>query len=133
KCSEQFGRFLQQALTVAGEIHSQGEEAQEERIVNSMRDLYASITKLMHVIKQNGGNNNNMNYMNEFRQQLASIVKHTTSSMNATVSCARLNIISNENNTLLYAQQECDNALRAIETTRTILISSVQVIKITDE
>ena len=112
RCSDSFGRLLQQALILAG---GGGERSGEEKeaIVRALRDVYASVAKLLLHAKAacSGG------AAGEHRQQLSAVVKQCTEHINSVVSACLLS----ESSTAAAAQRECDNALRAIETTRTIV------------
>ena len=108
--SAAFGDFLEHGLTLAG----QNEVADEDRsnIVKSLKEVYASSSKLLQSAKSCIADPN----ASSSRQQLSMAVKQVTESINAVI-----NLCLETNNPILAAQKECDNALRDIETTRTIV------------
>ena len=108
--SEVFGNFLQNGLTLAGQ--DQVVDADRADIVKSLKDVYANSNKLLQSAKSCVADPN----ASTSRQQLAMAVKQVTESINAVV-----NLCLETNNPILTAQKECDNALRDIETTRTIV------------
>lgn len=110
-----FGDFLQNSLTLAGQ--NQVGEGDREQIVRTLRDVYANSTKLLQSAKSCVADPN----ASTSRQQLAIAVKQVTESINSVV-----NLCLETNNPVLQAQKECDNALRDIETTRTIVEANHQ-------
>ncbi len=108
--SEVFGNFLQNGLTLVG----QEQVVDEDRlnIIKSLKDVYANSNKLLQSAKSCVADPN----ASSSRQQLAMAVKQVTESINGVV-----NLCLETNNPILTAQKECDNALRDIETTRTIV------------
>lgn len=105
-----FGEFLQNSLALAGQ--DEVGEGDREQIVRTLRDVYANSTKLLQSAKSCVADPN----ASTSRQQLAIAVKQVTESINSVV-----NLCLETNNPVLQAQKECDNALRDIETTRTIV------------
>lgn len=110
-----FGNFLQNSLTLAGQ--DEVDENDREQIVRTLRDVYANSTKLLQSAKSCVADPN----ASTSRQQLAIAVKQVTESINSVV-----NLCLETNNPVLQAQKECDNALRDIETTSTIVEANHQ-------
>lgn len=108
--SDSFGEFFQNTLLLAGQEQVTGGD--REHIVHTLKDVYASSNKLLQSAKSCVADPN----ASSSRQQLAIAVKQVTESINAVV-----NLCLETNNPVLTAQKECDNALRDIETTRTIV------------
>ena len=105
-----FGAFLQNGLSLAGQEQVVTDD--RSAIVKSLKDVYANSSKLLQSAKSCVADPN----ASSGRQQLAAAVKQVTESINGVV-----NIGLATNNPVLTAQKECDNALRDIETTRTIV------------
>lgn len=110
-----FGDFLQNSLTLAGQ--DEVGETDREQIVRTLRDVYTNSTKLLQSAKSCVADPN----ASTSRQQLAIAVKQVTESINSVV-----NLCLETNNPVLQAQKECDNALRDIETTRTVVQANHQ-------
>lgn len=108
--SSAFGSFLQNSLGLAGQEQVCAEE--KTQIVRSLKDVYGSSNKLLQSAKSCVADPNS----STSRQQLTMAVKQVTESINSVV-----NLCLETNNPVLSAQKECDNALRDIETTMTIV------------
>jgi talin len=105
-----FGNFFQNGLTLAGQ--EQLVEQDRNEIIKTLKDVYTNSNKLLQSAKSCVADPN----ASSSRQQLAMAVKQVTESINSVV-----NICLETNNPILTAQKECDNALRDIETTRTVV------------
>jgi talin len=110
KFSDIFGAFLQNALTFATHLDT---DEQRAEIVRTLKDVYTCSNKLLHSAKSCMADPNS----SISRQQLAIAVKQVTENINTVVNIC----LQSGNNPVLMAQKECDNALRDIETTRTIV------------
>jgi talin len=108
-----FGNFFQNGLTLAGQ--NQLIEQDRSEIIKTLKDVYTNSNKLLQSAKSCVADPN----ASSSRQQLSMAVKQVTESINSVV-----NICLETNNPTLTAQKECDNALRDIETTRTIVQAS---------
>lgn len=103
-----YDNFVDNGLLLAGKT-----EANEERghIVHSLRDVYTSSNKLLQGAKQIAADPQASNIKN----QLALAAKTLTDSINSVINLCL------ENNATSSAQKQCDNALRDIETIRTLV------------
>lgn len=122
--ADNFDLFLQLCLAFIGiKVESSGEKEKHiGEMIRSLKDLHTMCSKLLHAVKSShhpGGES----IHSTGRQQLSTSVKQLTESLNATL--AYLNHVDN-NNTIPPGLRECESALRAIETTRTILNANIQ-------
>lgn len=107
-----YNTFLHSTLTVAGQDQIEAEE--RAQIVRTLKDVYTSSNKLLQSAKSCIADPN----ASTSRQQLTMAVKQVTESINSVVDlCMETRVCS----PTLTAQKECDNSLRDIETTRTIV------------
>lgn len=108
--SDAFADFLQNGVLMSSQEQVNSEE--RVQIVDSLREVHANANKLLQATKLC------LAYptASHGRQQLVAAVKQVTESINAVV-----NLCLQTGNPVLMAQKECDNALRQIETTRTIV------------
>ena len=111
--SGSFGSFLQNSLSLAS--LKQVNETERAKIVDGLKELYSSSSKLLQSAKSCIADPNASNS----KQQLTMAVKQVTDSINMVA-----NTCLESNNPILLAQRECDNALRDIETTRTMVQSA---------
>ena len=108
--SDAFTVFFQNGMALA----SKEQVANEDRahLAVSLKEVHANANKLLQSAKLCVADPS----ASHGRQQLAAAVKQVTESINAVV-----NLCLETSNPVLVAQKECDNALRHIETTRTVV------------
>jgi talin len=103
-----YDNFLDNGLALAGKTDMNEQRGQ---IVHSLRDVYTSSNKLLQGAKQIAADPQASNIKN----QIAIAAKNLTDSINSVINLCL------ENNATSSAQKQCDNALRDIETIRTIV------------
>jgi hypothetical protein len=113
KFSNDFANFIQDGLQLA--THPNVTTQCHDDLVKGLRDVHACSSKLLQAVKTCVADPN----ATSGRQQLASSARQLTEAINASLDkCVE------SNSPVLLAQKECDNALRSIETTRTIVQAS---------
>lgn len=110
KFSNDFANFIQDGLQLV--THSNVTAQCRADLVKGLRDVHVCSSKLLSAVKTCVADPN----ATSGRQQLATSARQLTEAINASLDkCVE------RNSPVLLAQKECDNALRSIETTRTIM------------